>query len=61
MDEWGEYYDVQYYDYVMLYYVNINGIEHGIEFTSWKQVEDCLLEAIEQKLHLHKDYDERYI
>ena len=61
LDEWGEYYDVQYYDYVMLYYVNINGIEHGIEFTTWKQVEDCLLEAIEQKLHLHKDYDERYI
>ena len=29
-----------------------------IEFSTWKQVEDCLLEAIEQKLHLHKDYIE---
>ena len=61
LDEWGEYYDVQYYQHVMLYYVNINGIEHGIEFTTWKEVEDCLLEAIKQKLHLHKDYDENYI
>ena len=43
------------------YFVNINGFEYGIELTSWKEVEDCLLEAIEQKLHLHRDYDEKYI
>jgi len=65
LDEWvnpddiySNFYDVAYYEHVRLYYVNINGIEHGIEFTSWKEVEDCLLEAIEQKLHLHKDYIE---
>ena len=65
LDEWvnpydiyTNFYDVAYYEHVRLYYVNINGIEHGIELESWKEVEDCLLEAIEQKLHLHKDYIE---
>jgi len=68
LDEWvnpedvyNPFYSVSYYDHVGFYYVNINGFEYGIELTSWIEVEDCLLEAIEQKLHLHKDYDEKYI
>ena len=68
LDEWvnaedvyNPFYHVAYYEHVRLYYVNINGIEHGIELQSWKEVEDCLLEAIEQKLHLHRDYNEKYI
>lgn len=61
LDEWGKFYDVAEYEYYSFKFVNINGIEHGIELESWKEVEDCLLEAIEQKLHLHKDYNEKYI
>lgn len=61
LDEWGKFYDVAEYEYYSNKFVNINGIEHGIELESWKEVEDCLLEAIEQKLHLHKDYNEKYI
>ena len=56
LDEWGKFYDVAEYEYYSFKFVNINGIEHGIEFTTWKQVEDCLLEAIQQRLHEHEDF-----
>ena len=56
LDEWGKFYDVAEYEYYSFKFVNINGFEHGIEFTTWKQVEDCLLEAIQQRLHEHEDF-----
>lgn len=56
LDEWGKFYDVAEYEYYSNKFVNINGIEHGIELESWKEVEDCLLEAIEQRLHEHEEY-----
>ena len=52
----ANYYDVAVYEYSGSKFVNINGMEHSDVLDSWLEVEVCLLEAIEQKLHLHKDY-----
>ena len=56
LEEWGEYYDVAEYEFYGNKFVNINEHEYGVELWTWKEVEECLLEAIEQKLHEHEDY-----
>jgi len=56
LDEWGKFYDVNEYEYYSNKFVNINGNEYGCELWTWKEVENSLLEAIEQRLHEHEDY-----
>ncbi len=56
LEQWSDYYDVAEYDHIGFKYININEKEYAPECWTWKEVEKCLLEAIEQKLHLHEDY-----
>jgi len=57
LEKWDDHYHISDYEYYgFSKFVNINNIEHGVELESWKKVEECLLEAIEQKLHEHEDY-----
>lgn len=56
LDEWKKFYYLSEYEYSTSKFVYINGLEHGDILDTWKEVEVCLLDAIEQKLHLHKDY-----
>jgi len=56
LEQWGDYYDVAEYEFYGNKFININEKEYAPECWTWKEVEKCLLEAIEQKLHLHKDY-----
>ena len=56
LDKWNEFYDVNEYEYYRNKFVNINGNEYGCELWTWKEVEVVLLEAIEQRLHEHEDY-----
>lgn len=56
LEQWSDYYDVAEYDHIGLKYININEKEYSPECWTWKEVENSLLEAIEQKLHLHEDY-----
>jgi len=56
LDDWGKFYDVNEYEYYSNKFVNINGNEYGCELWTWKEVENALLEAIEQRLHEHEDY-----
>ena len=52
----ANYYDVAVYEYSGSKFVNVNGMEHSDVLDSWLEVEVCLLEAIEQRLHEHEDY-----
>ncbi len=56
LEQWGDYYDIAEYEYYGFKMININDHEYGVELESWKEIEECLLEAIEQKLHEHEDY-----
>jgi len=64
LDQWlhpdqsnnANYYDVAEYEYYRNKFVNINGCEHSQDLDTWKEVEVCLLEAIEERLHEHEDY-----
>ena len=56
LEQWGEFYQVNEYEFYGNKFVNINEREYSDEFFTWKEVEECLLEAIEQRLHEHEDY-----
>lgn len=56
LEKWGEFYEVSEYEYYSTKFVNINGMEHSDVLDSWLEVEGCLLNAIKEKLHNHKDY-----
>jgi len=56
LEQWSDYYGIAEYDHYGFKLVNINEKEYGVELDTWKEVEECMLEAIEQKLHLHEDY-----
>ena len=56
LEQWGDYYHINEYEFYSNKFVNINEKEYSGELYTWKEVEECLLEAIEQKLHEHEDY-----
>ncbi len=56
LDEWIGYYDIAEYEFYGNKFVNINEKEYSGELHTWKEVEDCLLQAIELRLHEHEDY-----
>ena len=56
LEQWGDYYDVAEYDHIGLKSININEKEYSPECWTWKEVEEYLLGAIEQRLHEHEDY-----